>query len=276
MRDYGEVRTSFWTSTDTQGLSDQGKVLAIYLLTGPHSNGLGCYRLPDGYIQADLGWSPQTVSKGFSELFAKGFILRCEVTQFVLIPSYLKFNPIANGNVAKGREREFESIPANFKYFRELAASMERFGNHWVNGFETLLKGFATPDPDPDPDPDPLNTLSGKGPTDEEIKKAKREAAAKAKREAAAKLKADSIEILEFLNRTADRNFQQVEPNLRLIAARIREGAEVQDIKCVIAKKAREWKAKDGADMTEYLRPKTLFNATNFAQYFGELGRSDA
>ena len=37
----------------------------------------------------------------------------------------------------------------------------------------------------------------------------------------------------------------------------------------VIAKKVREW----GADpkMSTYLRPATLFNATKFAQYQGEL-----
>jgi uncharacterized phage protein (TIGR02220 family) len=37
----------------------------------------------------------------------------------------------------------------------------------------------------------------------------------------------------------------------------------------VIAKKTREWLHDE--HMTEYLRPATLFNRTNFAQYQGEL-----
>ena len=76
MREYGQVQSAFWQSVDAQAFSDTGKLLALYLLTGPHANGLGCYRLPDGYVMADLGWSDETVSKGFSELESAGFARR--------------------------------------------------------------------------------------------------------------------------------------------------------------------------------------------------------
>lgn len=41
----------------------------------------------------------------------------------------------------------------------------------------------------------------------------------------------------------------------------------------IIAKKTRDW--KDSDKMKGFLRPKTLFNKTNFAQYQGELGRKE-
>lgn len=79
----------------------------------------------------------------------------------------------------------------------------------------------------------------------------------------------EAQEILLFLNAKAGRGFPPLDVNLDLIAARLKEGATPAQCRQVIAKKAREW----GGDekMAEYLRPKTLFNRTNFAQYVGEL-----
>lgn len=76
-------------------------------------------------------------------------------------------------------------------------------------------------------------------------------------------------EILDFLNSKTGRDYQPVKANLHLILARLNEGASVSDLRAVIAKKCREWQGNE--KMAEYLRPKTLFNATNFAQYRGEL-----
>jgi uncharacterized phage protein (TIGR02220 family) len=82
-------------------------------------------------------------------------------------------------------------------------------------------------------------------------------------------LKPLSVEVLNFLNSKTGRRYEPVPANLSLIAARLREGASVDDLRAVVAKKCRDW----GGDpkMNEYLRPKTLFNATNYAQYRGEL-----
>lgn len=151
MREYGQIQCSFWTDPDIQSLSDQAKALACYLLTGPHSNGLGCYRLPDGYIVADFGWSSETVSKAFGELFAIGFAKRCERTQFVLLPKFLKWNPISNGNVATARIKEFETVPKKSDVFADLCSSLKRYGKHFPegfeNGFETPSKGYGKQEP---------------------------------------------------------------------------------------------------------------------------------
>lgn len=82
-------------------------------------------------------------------------------------------------------------------------------------------------------------------------------------------LKPQAIEVLDFLNTKTGRNYQPVEANLKMIAGRLKEGASVADCRAVIAKKVREWGSD--AKMSEYLRPATLFNATKFAQYRGEL-----
>lgn len=82
--------------------------------------------------------------------------------------------------------------------------------------------------------------------------------------------RATAREILEFLNEKTGKQYKPVNANLELIVARLREGFDPDDIRAVIAKKCREWGGDD--KMGDYLRPKTLFGRTNFANYEGELG----
>lgn len=75
--------------------------------------------------------------------------------------------------------------------------------------------------------------------------------------------------VLEFLNLKAHRRFRPVPANVDPIVARFKEGFTPLECRQVVVKKIREW----GHDekMEEFIRPKTLFNRTNFANYAGEL-----
>lgn len=83
------------------------------------------------------------------------------------------------------------------------------------------------------------------------------------------RLSESCLEVLSFLNEKTGRRYQPVKANINLIACRLREGATVDQCRQVIAKKCREW--RDDPNQEIYLRPKTLFNATNFANYQGEV-----
>jgi hypothetical protein len=157
MREYGQVQSAFWQSPDAQAWSDTGKLLALYLLTGPHSNGIGCFRLPDGYVMADLNWSAERVAKGFEELSGKGFANRFDGVVF--LPNFLRWNRIANGNIAKARLGEFDALPKGQAKSR-CAASLLEFCSHWdaeqttvlETVCQTLSEGYANQNPtQPDP-----------------------------------------------------------------------------------------------------------------------------
>lgn len=75
--------------------------------------------------------------------------------------------------------------------------------------------------------------------------------------------------VLARLNLNAGRRYDEVDANLKPIIARIQEGYSEQELCAITAVKARQWKGDERMDA--YLRPKTLFNATNAAQYRGEL-----
>jgi uncharacterized phage protein (TIGR02220 family) len=78
-----------------------------------------------------------------------------------------------------------------------------------------------------------------------------------------------TLEVLGYLNLKASRSYRPVPPTCKLIAARLTEGATVDEMKKVIDAKVTDWR---DSDMAKYLRPETLFNATKFAQYVGQVG----
>lgn len=79
----------------------------------------------------------------------------------------------------------------------------------------------------------------------------------------------EAVSILQFLNAKAHRNYQPVKANVDPIVGLMRQGFTPTQVRQVIAKKAREWLGDP--EMDEYVRPKTLFAAKNFASYAGEL-----
>ncbi len=140
MREYGQIQCAFWQSQDAQQWTDAGKLLAAYLMTGPHSNGLGCYRCPDGYVMADLGWTQERVSEGFAELSRSGFAYRFEGVVF--IPGFLRWNKVANGNVAAARMAEFEALPKGEAKAR-VAGAILNYVKHLGNDYRTVLQTVA-------------------------------------------------------------------------------------------------------------------------------------
>lgn len=111
MREYGRVSSNFWEAAHDRGLSDQAKLLAVYLLTGPHTTLLGCFRLPDGYVADDLGWNLETVSTRFGELIEKGFIKRDAFSKWVLYCGFLATNRIENPNQATAAAKLYRQLP---------------------------------------------------------------------------------------------------------------------------------------------------------------------
>jgi uncharacterized phage protein (TIGR02220 family) len=83
------------------------------------------------------------------------------------------------------------------------------------------------------------------------------------------KLRDEAKAVLAFLNEKTGHRYREVEANLSPIIARLKEGFTVKDCRSVVAMKRREWETDE--QMSKYLRPATLFNRTNFANYEGQL-----
>ena len=139
MREFGKVGVGFWDSPVIQSLSDDGKLLALYLVTSTHSNAAGIYRCPDGYVVGDLKWSTERVTQGFDELSRKGFATRCSKADWVVIVKHFKHNPIENPNQAKHVLKLLEQVPTDATIvpliLKVLRGNHEHFPTGWLERF---------------------------------------------------------------------------------------------------------------------------------------------
>lgn len=79
-------------------------------------------------------------------------------------------------------------------------------------------------------------------------------------------------EIIEYLNEKTGSHYKDVAGNQKMIRARWNEGYRLDDFKRVIDNKTDAWLsvvAKDGREMSQFLRPSTLFGS-KFDQYLNE------
>jgi hypothetical protein len=111
------------------------------MITGPHSNALGCYRLPEGYIQTDLRWGAETVAAAFAEVEGVGLVIRDASRGWVFLPEFLRWNPIGNPNVGKFVVKLAEAVPPDVSFFHAFVEALRRHGRCLPEGF---LKGFET------------------------------------------------------------------------------------------------------------------------------------
>ena len=177
MRIYGKVKIAFWYDQKIIATDDSVKLLALYCKTGKHSNAIGCYRLPLGYIQTDLGWSTEKAKTCLQTLIAIGFIKYDEETQFLFMPDYLEENPIENSRVGKMCVDLVNDVMCSSTLFPHLIEALNahkhRFifkeKNWWEPKWDTVSgnaiqttdtvssgwKDFVPTEPKPEPDPEP-------------------------------------------------------------------------------------------------------------------------
>jgi hypothetical protein len=151
-RDYGRLHTAFWNSPAIRECSDCGKLLAAYLLTGPHSNSIGAYLLPDAYMADDLGWDGRNVASALKELTQAGFCERFADGRHIVICKFLEWNPIENPNVGKAALRQLQQLPQD-PALEHVIAGLETCSKRFPNGLETVLEQFRTTKPETKPKP---------------------------------------------------------------------------------------------------------------------------
>lgn len=77
------------------------------------------------------------------------------------------------------------------------------------------------------------------------------------------------IEILQYLNELAGKRFKPIKSNLTPIAARLKDGYTVQELKEIIQVKTLEW--KNNEVMNPHLCPTTLFRPSNADKYLNQI-----
>lgn len=265
MARYRKIDTRTWNDHKFNDLSDDGKLTFFLLLTHPHLTPVGAMRATLEGLASELGWPVIRFKKALEEGLLKTMIKYDEIAAFIWLPNFLKYNQPESPNVVRSWEQYLDYIP-ECSLKDELIYSVKIFVETLSFTFrealpQAFLKGIHNQEQEQEQEQkQKKDFLSGKPDIDLLIinESNKNES-----------IKTKAIRVLEFLNQKTGRVYRPVDANLKLITARLHSGATVMDCRQVIAKKTREWKGDP--KMAEYLRPATLFNATKFEQYLGEL-----
>lgn len=118
MRDYGKVSPKFWTGETGQALARRGSealVVALYLMTSPHSSMLGLYYQPVLYMAEETGLSPEGAWEGLRACIEEGFCEYDPGTKMVWViemASYQIGSALDEKDKrCKGIQKEYAALP---------------------------------------------------------------------------------------------------------------------------------------------------------------------
>lgn len=258
-----------------------GQGLWIFLLTGPQTSPIpGLFRAGRAVLADELGWELEAFDKAFAEAFALGLVKADWKAKVVWIPNAIKCNKPESANVIKSWRNEWDLIPeCDLKRdaYDSLKANLVATSEPYCKAFvEACRKPSVKPSTKP-------SLFSSDNQEQEQEQEQKREKPLSGRPDDTPPpaddgpspdegVNAAARAILQHLNEQAGHSYKPVESNLRMIRGRLAEGATPDECCAVIDAKVAQW-GKD-QKMAEYLRPATLFAATNYAQYAGQLPKA--
>lgn len=120
MRDYSKVAPTFWTGKTGKAIRRRGSealIVAMYLMTSPHSNMLGLYYQPMLYMAHETGLGIEGASKGLAACQEEGFCYYdkdAEMVWVVEMASYQIAEELkATDNRCAGIQKEYDALPDN-------------------------------------------------------------------------------------------------------------------------------------------------------------------
>lgn len=135
-RRYQTVLTSLFDDRKIRALDEDSKWVFVYLLICKHSNLPGLFILPMSYITRDMQYTPERVTKAFTNLTERRFIEYDMASETIFVRTWLRHKPLDNPNKVKGALAALDEIPDS-----PLFASLLQFiEEDKPNGYETLTE----------------------------------------------------------------------------------------------------------------------------------------
>ena len=88
-----KIDTRIWNDQRFRSLTDQGKLLFLYILTHPNMTCLGAMRATLDGLSAELGWEGGATRGATSALVENGMLVVDESAHYVGAPHWFKYNP---------------------------------------------------------------------------------------------------------------------------------------------------------------------------------------
>lgn len=120
MREYARISPRFWMGETGRSIRSKGanaQLLALYLLTSPHSNMIGLYWCPVAYMAHETGMTSEGASKALKSLVEIGFCHYDEASEVVWIVEMARYQVgerlSEKDKQAKGVQNAYNDLPKN-------------------------------------------------------------------------------------------------------------------------------------------------------------------
>lgn len=247
---YRNVSMSFWTDSKiADDFTPDDKYFYLYLFTNPHTNLCGCYEISIKQMAYETGLSANKVKSLIERLSVEHDVIRynAETRELILINWY-RYNWTESDKFRKPLLREIKYVKYEpfRKYLLDMCEGEDQYPIDTVSipygyGSDTLYCSVSVPVSDTDTVSVPKKDY----------------------------VKETAKEIIDYLNEITGQHYKSTtKETLKLIRARLSEGATIDDFRTVIYKKTNQW--KEDPKMSRFLRPQTLFG-TKFESYLNEI-----
>ena len=143
MSHFRKIDVRIWNDAKFNGLSDDGKLCFLFLLTHPHLTALGAMRATLSGLAEELGWLPEAFAEAFTEAFEKGLVKHDRKACFIWIPNFLKYNGPESPNVVRSWAKALDMLP-ECQLKNDLIQSVKAFTEGLSEGFRKALpEAFA-------------------------------------------------------------------------------------------------------------------------------------
>jgi len=134
LREYGKVATRFWVDPKILKMSETVRLVALYLLTGPEANLIGCFRCTPLHIAANNVAMIDDAQAALDELARVGFIEYDNDAGVVFFPNWFRYDPICNQSAGKAAIKALKGLPDSplvGRAIRALAEFDKRLPHGW-------------------------------------------------------------------------------------------------------------------------------------------------
>lgn len=169
MARYRKIDIRIWNDERFGRLSDDAKLVFLFLLTHQHMTSLGAMRATLPGLAAELGWITERFQQAFNELVATrsadqdspddhALVEFDDRACFIGLPNFLKYNGPENPNVVTSWAKSIDLLPEcslKTNVLKRANACVTGRSEHFVKAWdgvleslpETLREGFAEPFP---------------------------------------------------------------------------------------------------------------------------------
>jgi hypothetical protein len=139
MSHYRKIDVRIWNDEKFNGLTDNGKLLFLFLLTHPHMTPLGGMRTTLGGLADELKWNKRAANKHFSELLNAKFIFYDHKNHLLIFRNFIKYNQPESPNVIKGWNYYLDLIPEGELKIQLIQQSTQFISENFSKAFQEAL-----------------------------------------------------------------------------------------------------------------------------------------